>query len=274
MFTVRVVLFMTDVISVVGIERFLSEDIRSEIKTEVFKTVDSTNKIVKDRASQGAREGLFAVAGEQTQGRGRLGRSFYSPTDTGLYMSLLLKPAIKAEDAVLITTAAAVSVCEALEKVGTENPQIKWVNDIFVNSKKVCGILTEASFNSKNGAFDYAVLGVGVNVYEPESGFPEEIKDIAGSVFAEEKENLRNRIAAEFLNSFMGYYKELSKKPHNSEYARRCFVTGKRIDVIKGDAVRTATALSVDENCGLLVEFSDGVREVLTSGEISVRVQD
>ncbi len=264
---------MKDLLSCEGIKSFLSESLRDVIKPEFYPTTESTNTISKNRASQGENEGFFVVASEQTAGRGRLGRSFYSPDDTGLYMSLLLKPDIKPEDAVLITTAAAVSVCEALEITGVRNPQIKWVNDVFVNGKKVCGILTEASFNSRKGSLDYVVLGVGINVYEPEGGFPEDIKDIAGAVFVEKNENLRNRIAAEFLNYFMRYYKKFEDKSHCSEYARRCFVIGENINVIKNGEATPAKALGIDENCGLLVEYKDGEKAVLNSGEISIRVQ-
>lgn len=266
-------IFMNDILSCEEIKNFISEDSAKKIEILVLDKATSTNALVKERAVYGVGEGLFVVAGEQTEGRGRLGRSFYSPGGTGLYMSLLLKPYIKPEEATLITTAAAVSVCEALEAVGANNPQIKWVNDIFVSGKKVCGILTEASIDPQNGALDYAVLGVGINVYEPHGGFPADLKNTAGEVFTEKRSNLRNRIAAEFLNSFLGYYKVLSQKHHVAEYQRRCFVAGKNVNVIKGETVKEAKALGVTENCGLLVEFSDGERVILTSGEISIRVQ-
>ncbi len=263
---------MRDILSCDGIRFFLPEALRDEIKPEFYSIAESTNTIIKNRAFQGEGEGLLVVAGEQSQGRGRLGRSFFSPGDTGIYMSLLLKPSIKPEDAVLITTAAAVSVCEALEKVGVVNPQIKWVNDVFVKGKKVCGILTEASFNSQKHILDYVILGVGINVYEPEGGFPEDIKDIAGAVFNEEKENLRNRIVAEFISSFMTYYNKLDKKAHCQEYSRRCFVLGRDINVIKNGEKTPAKAIAIDDDCGLLVEFRDGERAILNSGEISIRL--
>ncbi len=264
---------MKDLLFCDGIKGFLSESLRDEIKPEFYSITESTNTIIKNRASQGEGEGLFVVAGEQTAGRGRLGRTFYSPDDTGLYMSLLLKPELKPEDAVLITTAAAVSVCEALETVGAENALIKWVNDVFVEDKKVCGILTEASFNPQKGALDYVALGVGINVYEPDGGFPEDIKDIAGGVFKEKKENLRNRIAAEFLNSFMKYYENIKEKSHCPEYARRCFVVGKKINVISNGEKTPAKALGIDDNCGLLVEYGNGEKAIINSGEISIRVE-
>lgn len=264
---------MRDILSCDGIRFFLPEALRDEIKPEYYSIAESTNTIIKNRASQGENEGLLVVAGEQSRGRGRLGRSFFSPGDTGIYMSLLLKPSIAPEDAVLITTAAAVSVCEALENLGVSDARIKWVNDIFVNKKKVCGILTEGCFNAQKGCFDYAVLGVGINVYEPECGFPEDIKDIAGAVFGEEKENLRNRLVAEFLSSFMNYYKNINKKLHCPQYSRRCFVIGRDIYVIKNGEKTSARALEIDDKCGLLVEFENGEKTVLNSGEISIRLE-
>lgn len=264
---------MKDILSCEGIYGFVPESLKDGIKLEFYPKTESTNSIIKERASQGENEGLLVVAGEQTRGRGRLGRSFFSPGDTGIYMSLLLKPSIAPEDAVLITTAAAVSVCEALEKLGVSDARIKWVNDIFVNKKKVCGILTEGCFNAQKGCFDYAVLGVGINVYEPECGFPEDIKDIAGAVFGEEKENLRNRLVAEFLSSFMNYYKNIDKKLHCPQYDRRCFVLGKDINIIKNGEKTSAKALGIDDKCGLLVEFENGEKTVLNSGEISIRLE-
>lgn len=260
-----------DVITCEGIKKYIDSEVMSRINIEYLKETESTNDIVKKRATQGEKEGLLVIAGEQTSGKGRLGRSFFSPGDTGVYMSLLLRPKIKPSDAVLITTAAAVSVCEAFEKLGVKNPQIKWVNDIFVNNKKVCGILTEASFGADINTLDYAVLGVGVNMYEPENSFPEEIKDIAGAVFSRKSENLRNKFVAYFINSFFDCYENLESKKHCTSYAERCFVIGKDINVISGDSIKPAKALSVDENCGLLVRFDNGETAVLNSGEISIR---
>jgi BirA family biotin operon repressor/biotin-[acetyl-CoA-carboxylase] ligase len=135
----------------------------------------------------------------QSAGRGRLGRSFYSPGDTGLYMSILLRPALQPENAVLITCAAAVAVSNAIREVCGEEVQIKWVNDLFLHQKKVCGILTEASFSAQTNGLDYAVCGIGVNVYPPENGFPEELASIAGAVCSAPEEGLRDRLAAAIL---------------------------------------------------------------------------
>jgi BirA family biotin operon repressor/biotin-[acetyl-CoA-carboxylase] ligase len=265
----------TDALSETGIKEFLSEESRTFLRVNVFDSVNSTNDICLEHASEGETGGYAAVAGTQTGGRGRRGRSFFSPSDTGLYISLLLRPqACTADKALRFTTAAAVSVCEAIEKVyEAAEPAIKWVNDIYMRGRKVCGILTEASFNIEDGTLDYAVIGIGINVYTPESGFPEEIREIAGSVFPPEKaaeqkgsnrdssdreasdrktsdrdlsgggaeEAVRNRLAAEVLNGLVSHC-VLSDADCISEYRKRCMVPGREIDVITHSGAKRAKA--------------------------------
>ncbi len=262
---------MADIIDSQKILELLNEELKNKIKIEVLENATSTNTLVKGLASE-KDEGFVMVAGEQTAGRGRMGRSFFSPGNSGVYMSLLLKPQIKPGDAVQITTAAAVSVCRSLEKLGVSDSKIKWVNDIYLSNKKVCGILTESSFNSQKGRLDFAVLGVGINIYESEEGFPEDIKEIAGAVFTERKENLRNEFIAGFINCFFDFYKELSSKKHMKEYKERSFVLGMEITVIQGEKTEKAKALDIDENCNLIAEFSDGTKRELYTGEISIKL--
>lgn len=261
---------MLDMISSQEISNLLNDELKDRIKLQILDKATSTNTLVKEAATENE-EGFVIIAGEQTAGRGRMGRSFFSPGDAGVYMSLLLKPEIKAEDAVQITTAAAVSVCTALEKIGVNNSKIKWVNDIYIDDKKVCGILTESSFNSKIQKLDFAVLGVGINMYESEEGFPEEIKDIAGAVFSQRKEGTRNKFIAEFLNAFFDYYKNLLSKKHLKEYKEKNLVLGQEINIIQGESVRRGKAIDIDESCNLVVELPDGTTEKLYSGEISIR---
>jgi len=263
---------MIDMLSPEIITGFLSSDIRGKVKVEVVEKTGSTNTLLRSYADEGAEEGYVIIAGEQTAGRGRMGRTFFSPGDTGVYLSLLLKPKIKPEEAVQITTAAAVSVCRALEGFGVEYPKIKWVNDVFIGNRKVCGILTEGSFNSEKNCLNYAILGVGVNMYESESGFPEEIKNIAGAIFKNRKENLRNEFIAIFLEEFFEFYEELSLKKHLKEYREKNFVIGKEITINSGEKTEIAKAIGVDDNCNLIAEFPDGTVKNLYSGEISVKL--
>lgn len=262
---------MVDIISSENIFDFLDDELKNKIKIQVLEKTTSTNTFVKELASENE-EGFVVVAGEQTAGRGRMGRSFFSPGNSGVYMSLLLKPEIKPEDAIQITTAAAVSVCRALENLGVSDSKIKWVNDIYIGNKKVCGILTESGFNSQGNKLDFAVLGIGINVYESPDGFPDEIKKIAGAVFCERKENLRNKFIAEFLNDFFDCYNVLSLKKHLKEYKEKSFVLDKEITIMQGDNIRFGKAVDIDENCNLVVEMPDGKMEKLYSGEISIRV--
>ncbi len=265
---------MVDIISVKGIEENLDNALKGKLNIEIKECTDSTNDDVKKLAQNGAKEGYVVVACSQTRGKGRLGRSFFSPENTGVYISLLLKPEIKLQEATLITTAAAVSVCEALDMMGVRDCAVKWVNDVYLNSKKICGILTEAGFGTNGDKPDYVILGAGLNMYEPSGGFPSEIADIAGAAFNCEKQDLRNRFIACFLNCFFSYYNHLAERTHISEYRRRCFVPGCDVDVICAGEVRRARALSIDENCGLEVQFETGEKAVLTSGEISIRLAD
>lgn len=262
-----------DVLKAESIYSLLEEELKNKIKISVFESLASTNDALKEAALKGGEEGLVFIAGEQTGGKGRLGRSFFSPGGSGIYMSILLRPFLKAEKALNITTAAAVAVCRALEKSGASSSGIKWVNDIFVDGKKVCGILTEAGINGESGFLGYAVLGIGINVYSPKNDFPEELKSIAGSVFTKQRENLRNTLCADIINEFFSFYSEgVEKGTHTGEYIRRSIVLGKNALVIQGDSQREAFIEGITENCELSVLFRDGERALLSSGEISLRV--
>lgn len=242
-----------------------------DIDVNIFDEVTSTNTLLKEEGNN-KNEWCIFIASSQTGGKGRLGRSFYSPQSSGVYFSILLKPDLEIQKAILITTAASVAVTRTLEILGSPNAQIKWVNDIFVDNKKVCGILTESVINTETKKLDFAVLGVGINLVKPEEGFPKEIKNIAGAVFQNETENLKERFVAEFLNEFYCIYKELNEKSFMNEYREKCFFLGEEITVIQGDSKRKATAISVDENARLEVENENGEREFLSSGEISIKI--
>lgn len=260
-----------DLLSAAEISSGLSEKTRRVMQIQVEREVDSTNAVLRRQAMQGGKEGLVLIASAQTQGRGRLGRQFYSPADTGIYLSLLLRPVCAAEQAVSITTAAAVAVCEAIESLTDEQAQIKWVNDIFVSGKKVCGILTEAAMNLESMRLDYAVLGIGINAYAPEEGFPDALREIAGALKSTREESFRSRLCAEILSRFWDCY--TAPDANLAErYRRRCFVCGKKITVHRGGTSVPATAIDITDNYSLRVRYEDGREEALSSGEISVRL--
>ena len=249
----------TDVLSVQGTAKYL--DVECPVRLEVFRCINSTNLALRERTQE--EEGLVLAAMEQTNGLGRLGRSFMSPANTGIYFSILLK----------LTTIAAVAVCEAIEKYTDKKPQIKWVNDIFIDSHKVCGILTQAAFQMENLDPEYVIVGIGINLYMPTEGFGKELENIAGSVLQEKRGDHKNKIRAETRNRYFYYYKNFAKKEFIAEYKKRSLVLGKGIRVVTKDGERKATALDIDDMCHLLVEYEDGTRENLSTGEISIRLQ-
>lgn len=258
---------MKDILTKEGILNNLTED----FNVLLFDEIDSTNLYLKNLARDGADEGTVVIADSQTLGRGRFDRRFHSPKNCGIYMSILLKPTLHPQDAVLITAAAAVAVSQAVEKLSCKKTQIKWVNDVLIDNKKICGILTEGSFKNAD-SFDWAVLGIGINAYTPENGFEEDIKNIATAVFEEKETGLRNLLCAEIINNFWNIYKNMPQKTFLEHYRNHSCVLGKEISVIKNNVSTYAKALGIDENCRLLVEYTDGTKEFLNSGEISVKI--
>ena len=258
-----------DIISADSIKKYLTVPINN---IEVYKTVTSTNDLAKQYALDLKPEGTVIVAREQTAGRGRKGRSFYSPMSTGVYISVLLRPELTAEKTLYITTATAVAVAKAIEKISGKEAKIKWVNDIFVDGKKVCGILTEGAIDFETGKMQYAVLGIGVNIKKPENDFPSEIQNIAGSVFDTTDKEVSSIIVAEILNNFMNYYKNLANKPFYEEYKKRMFLIGKHLTVYSGKDSYPAVAIDLDKELSLIVKDENGNIKKLNTGEVSIKI--
>ncbi len=245
----------------------------AEFCLDVRHSVTSTNILAKEIAAQGAKEGSVIVAREQTQGRGRMGRSFYSPGSSGIYFTIILRPQLNLEDSLMITTAAAVAVAKAIETIAQVKAEIKWVNDIFVDGKKVCGILTEASINFESGGLEYAVVGIGINISTQD--FPEEISQVAGSVFGDKPKDATttSQLVAEVLNNLSECMNSLTDKKYLEEYRRRSFLIGQEILVLKGKDTLPAKAIDIDEKARLVVEYENHIIEPLSSGEVSVRIK-
>ena len=264
----------TDILSVQGIEKYLDPQNR-QLTIQVLPEVSSTNTMLREKANEETPEGYVIIANGQTEGRGRRGRSFYSPVDTGIYLSILLRPKEIATNELTNLTSmaavAAVAACETIEEVSGQTPGIKWVNDIYIDGRKVSGILTEASISMESGSVEYVVVGIGFNVYFPEDGFSREIENIAGAIFDQKKNDGKNLLAAGFLNHFMNYYAEFDKKDYVKKYQERSLVVGKEITVFAPSGNRKALALEVDDTCALIVQYEDGSTERLNSGEISIR---
>lgn len=257
----------SNLLSEQGIRMHLDEA-NAAVALQVHNVIDSTNQGAKMLALQGAAHGTVVIANEQTKGRGRLGRDFYSPASTGIYLSLILKPNFDISKSVLVTTAASVAVVRAIRKVCQCEARIKWVNDVYIADKKICGILTEAVTNFENGEIEYLVLGIGVNCQLPEAGFPDELKEKAGNIPISFS---RNKLAAEIINQVLHLYEDIENRDFIQEYKEKSMVLGKNIQVIRKGVNKDARALDIDEDGGLLVEYSDGTKEVLNTGEISIR---
>ena len=259
-----------DMLSEARIRHYLHED---SVRLRLYHSISSTNTVLKSLAEEGEAEGLCLIAEEQTAGRGRLGRSFFSPPESGLYMSLLLRPALPAADAVNITACAAVAVAEAIECLAPVRAEIKWVNDILVDGRKVCGILTESSLNCESGRLDWLVVGIGINTRPPAEGFPEELKAVAGSAFGSEPiPELRCRLAAAVLDRLMASARNLKSEEIYEEYRRRSLVQGKEIRILSPNKdPEPAFALDIDKDYALIVRMPDGSSRRLTAGEVSTK---
>ncbi len=251
------------------IRRYLL-DYAKDITIETVNEIGSTNDEMKLRAERGQDEISLLIAESQTKGKGRKGRSFFSPDSSGCYMSFLLRPRYSAEECTLLTTIAAAATAEAIETVTGKKSQIKWVNDIYMERRKVAGILTEAGFSKDGKSLSFAVVGIGININPPESGFPKEIENIAAAV-CEGKNQIKNRLIAEIINGFVYYYRNLQKKEFIRHYRDRLFFLGEEITVIESDKTYVAVATDIDDMCHLVVTLSDGNTKSLFSGEISIK---
>ena len=242
-----------------GILDICPKELAGRLDITLFDELDSTNTYLKKLARAGAEEGRVIIARRQSAGRGRLGRSFYSAAE-GLYISVLIRPHMKAEGMVFVTAMTAVAMARAIERTVDADAVIKWVNDIFVRGKKVCGILCESAFGA-DALSEYVVIGAGVNITEPFGGFPH------GN-----SQELRSSLAAAFLEELFGEYAHIDSRSFLDEYRRRSMVTGKSVSVISPSLTRHGKAIAIDDDCRLVVRFDDGTTEHVSTGEISVRV--
>lgn len=239
---------------------------RMEIQDELI----STNIRAKELALQGAPHGTAVLARRQTGGRGRFGRSFYSPENSGVYISFILRPDLPAERAVMITSMAAVAVARAMERVADVKASIKWVNDVYLGAKKACGILCEAGLDFESGQMQYVVAGIGVNVGKMD--FPPELQDVATSIANECGGAVsRSRFCAELINEMNALYPELESGAFMEESRARSNVIGREIFILRGAERYPATAVNIDDSGALVVRRENGALETLHSGEISVR---
>ena len=258
-----------DVLSVAEIEHYRrSGEIGTPI--ELHSQINSTNIRAKELAAQGAPHGTVVIAGQQTLGRGRFGRAFYSPEGSGVYISFILRPQLPADRAVMLTSMSAVAVARAMERVADVQASIKWVNDVYLGPKKACGILCEAGLDFESGQMQYVISGIGVNVGFMD--FPEELADKATSISNVcGKRISRSRFAAELINEMNALYPQLETGAFMEESRRRSNVIGREIEVLRGEERYPATAIDIDDEGSLVIRTGDGEVKTLHSGEISVR---
>ena len=238
-------------------------------------TVDettSTNSDLKILAENGAEEWTILCAEKQTNGRGRMGNSFYSP-EGGIYMSILLKPTFSPENSLFITTIAACSVCNAIEKLTNKNVEIKWVNDIYNKDGKICGILTESTIDYETNKLKYAILGIGLNVFPPENGFSKELKNIASTLLNNNEMSLDiyNHLISEIVNQFYKLYNNFDKAEHIIEYKNRSMLINKEIGYVQDGEEFNAIVIDIDSECHLIVSDSSGKITKLSSGEVKIK---
>lgn len=233
----------------------------------ILDSVSSTNDYAKKLAAEGAEDGTVIIAENQTSGKGRLGRSFVSPDGMGLYMSVVVRPDFAPEYAPLITSAASVASAEAVEMLCGEDVRIKWVNDLYMNGRKICGILTEASLGLEANTVDYAVIGIGINVRRHDFG---ELNNIVTSVEQETGRIIdRNRLCGIILERLGLWLSGIGKKSHLDEYRKRELLTGKMITANIGSQKISGRAVGIDENANLIVQTETSVIN-LSSGEANL----
>ena len=244
----------------------MREPLQYELHT--VESVKSTNTSLKEIARQGGPEGYVLIASMQTNGRGRMNRVFYSPQKTGLYCSVLLRPKVSIPPYAL-TCMSAVAVSETVESF--EIPcSIKWVNDIYVENKKAAGILTEGTY-AQDGSYQYAIVGIGVNLFAPENGFPKQIEDTATAVFkGAPDEAIRKLFIKRMLQRFKYYYDLLPEMPFRSLYCEKQMIIGRSVLFTDACGMKRGTACGIDEDFRLVVKTSDGKVYAVDRGDVTI----
>jgi len=242
------------------------------IKVYFYNEIDSTNNEAKKKAEDGATQGTLVITESQNSGRGRRGKKWISPTGSGIWMSFILKPEIHPYGASMITLIAALSVVSALNKIKSLKCSIKWPNDIVVNGKKVCGILTEMS--SELDAVNYVIIGIGINVNMTE--LDEDISDTASSLFLETGSPIkRSQVVADFGKCFEKYYSIFMQTQDMSglidEYNQLLINVGREVKINNINSQFIGDAIGINEKGELLVKKKNGSVEKIMAGEVSVR---
>ncbi len=232
-------------------------------KVLCFEEIDSTNRLAKELAVKGAEYGTVVIADRQTAGRGRLGKTFHSPVG-GMYLSVIIRPDFPVSDMMAVTACTAAAVYSALKDHGISS-KIKWVNDLFLNDRKICGILCEGGF-SQSGDLDYLVIGIGLNLQKDEN-LPAELQQIVTDIASETGQNLdRNAAASSILRHLERFLGEIHERTFLGIYTANSYTIGKQVIVTHHGAERVGLAVGYTQDCGLIVQFSDGTEDVIRTG--------
>lgn len=238
---------------------------------EIIDTIDSTNDELKRRASD-LEDGFVLIADTQNKGKGRNGRDFYSPKQSGIYMSIFLKPDLSIQHSLKLTACASVAIFEAIKKNYGLSSKIKWVNDLYLENKKIVGILCEASLEMNTASLEYMVIGMGINVHSFLK--PQELQDVAGSIedFTKVKVN-RNVLIKDILNYFYQYYTNIHENTFLPIYKENSYVLFKDVIIYEKHNAYLARVLDIDENANLIIQKEDKSIATLSSGEVSLRLK-
>lgn len=241
-----------------------------DVPVTVLEVTASTNRAAKQAGiGENAPNGTVIAARCQTEGSGRRGRSFYSPAESGIYFTVVLRPKKSVQDSLLLTTAAAVAAVRGVEEICHVALSVKWMNDLYLNGKKVGGILTEAVTDFETGAIEFVVVGIGLNLYEPENGFPKELLGKAGAILPQEAPADRNALIAAIVNSLL---EEAQKEEISPLYRERNIVPGHAVRVTTSHREYDAEAVEILPDGRLVVRDERGREEKLSFGDISLKV--
>lgn len=261
---------LPDILSYEEIKEYLNTDFMGR-NIHYFNSIDSTNSKAKEIALD-EKEGTVLIAEEQTEGKGRMGRSWVSPKGKGIWMSIILKPNVEPMKVPKLTLVGAAAVYKALENMGIK-AQIKWPNDVLIDGKKICGILTEMS--GELNMVNYVIMGIGINVNLDEGDFPEELKDKATSLkISTGKEISRKELTANILNEFEKLYLKFKEEDNIEEVLKisreNSILLGEEVRIIRGNNIKIGKAIDINDNGELVVEVGDKVEKII-SGEVSLR---
>ena len=237
-----------------------------------YDEIGSTNDLARQMAYEGCPSGTCILAGKQTDGHGRMGRSFSSPAGMGVYLSCILRPNCKPEQLMHLTCAAAVAAADAVKDAAGVDCGIKWTNDLVVGTKKLGGILTALLIDPNTGLVSAAILGIGINCLQSKGDFAPELRDMATSLAMHTKRCDPAALAAALIRRLQQMDAQLhERKQIMANYKARCVTLGKEVSWMAGDTLHHGTALDLDENGGLVLQLSDGTTKIAAFGEVSIR---